>query len=154
MQTGGESRRGGVWVGGPGGWVVLGARLGQAKFFRGWISSRSASRGVSPPKENKLKSSPGGHLLGSFHLEEDGADRSLGRQLWPGAGAGRGWWCPVTPTVPPHSQLGTQYRVKPETGDRPVHGMGPPVLAQNSVLQRAPRFVSCSATVIVKFFFF
>ena len=68
--------------------MVLGARLGQAKFFRGWISSRSASRGVSPPKENKLKSSPGGHLLGSFHLEEDGADRSLGRQLRPGAGAG------------------------------------------------------------------
>ena len=119
--------------------MVLGAGLGQAKFFRGWISSRSASRGVSPPKENKLKSSPGGHLLGSFHLEEHGADRSLGRQLRPGAGAGRGWWCPVTPTVPPDSQLGTQYRVKPETGDRPVHGMGPPVFAQNSVLQRAPR---------------
>lgn len=67
---------------------MLGAGLGQAKFFRGWISSRLASRGVSPPKENKLKSSPGGHLLGSFHLEEDGADRSLGRQLRPGAGAG------------------------------------------------------------------
>lgn len=55
MQTWG--RAGGEGPVGP-----MGAGAGQAKFFRGWISSRSASRGVSPPKENKLKSSPGGYL--------------------------------------------------------------------------------------------
>ena len=68
-----------------------GAGPGQAKFFGDWISSRLASRSVSPPKENKLKSSRGGHLLGSFHLEE-------GRgQLLPGKKLGELGVVPVTP---------------------------------------------------------
>lgn len=80
-----------------------GAGPGQAKFFGDWISSRLASRSVSPPKENKLKSSRGGHLLGSFHLEE-------GRgQLLPGKKLGKLGVVPVTPTVSPDSQLGTLF---------------------------------------------
>lgn len=128
----------------------VGAGPGQAKFFRAWISSGSAPRGVAPTKENKLKFSAGSRQPPrSFHLE----DRLL--QAAPQEGScvwGAGGSSARPPIMYPDCRLGRSIEQPGELGTGPASGPGTSATAHSSVFGAALHFASCSTVEIFNTF--